>query len=71
MARVHLRVKDLIEKLQELPPDAKVIFENQPLYEEGMYYATEVILHDTDPDEIQVEIGSNHATIALNWDFTN
>lgn len=73
--RTHLRVKDLIEQLQKMPPEAKVVFINDNIYENGMYYATSVELHEDDSDELpkedQVEIGTNYATQAYGWECLN
>jgi hypothetical protein len=75
MAR-HLRVKDLKKKLEKLPDDAKIIFCNDRIFLPGMYYATSIhvwkdhINGDVEPNsEVQVEIESNHKSIAKGWDY--
>ena len=66
-----LSVADLIEILQTMPQDAKVIVDNNDMFENGCYYATRdcVELYDGDGyEENQVMIGSNHNTIALGFE---
>ena len=63
-----LSVADLIEILQTMPQDAKVIVDNNDMFENNCYYATRdcVELYDGGGyEENQVMIGSNHNTIAL------
>lgn len=70
-----LTVKDLIEILQDMPEDAKVIVENTEMFNEGYYYATrdsiELYKEGIDSDtstistENQVLIGTNYNTQAL------
>lgn len=64
----HLTVSDLIKKLAECPPDAKVIFENTDTYDSGMYYTTGIIKHYENADEEkQVEIVSTYKSKAKGW----
>ncbi len=63
-----LTVKDLIEILNTMPQDAKVIINNDNIFENGQYYATRdsVELYDDNGyEEDQVMIGTNYNTIAL------
>lgn len=62
-----LTVKDLIEILNTMPQDAKVIVNNYSLFEDGDYYATRdsVELFPGVLGEDQVMIGTNHMTLAL------
>ena len=62
-----LTVKDLIEILNTMPQDAKVIVNNYRLFEDGDYYATRdsVELYPDVDGENQVMIGTNHMTLAL------
>lgn len=70
-----LSVSDLIEILQTMPPDAKVIVENNEMFNAGCYYATRDSIElykegvDTDSSiistENQVLIGTNYNTQAL------
>jgi len=63
----HLTVKELINKLQKLQLDAKVIFENDDSYNSGMYYITEVKKWE-DGNEEQVELKSDYKSIAKDWE---
>ena len=62
-----LTVKDLIEILDTMPQDAKVIVNNYSLFEDGDYYATRdsIELLPSVLGEDQVMIGTNHMTLAL------
>lgn len=64
-----LSVADLIEILQTMPQDAKVIINNDNIFENGYYYATrdsiELYKECDGNEENQVMIGSNYNTIAL------
>lgn len=62
-----LTVKDLIEILNTMPQDAKVIVNNDSLFEDGDYYATrnDIELYPDVEGEQQVMIGTNHMTLAL------
>ena len=62
-----MTVKELIKKLQKCNPNAKVIFENDDYYYDGMYYVTGIERWEDD-DEIQVELLSNHKRIAKGWE---
>lgn len=71
----HLKVKDLIKKLEKMPPDAKVTIYNTDGYIPGMYYVTNVKLWDRWIDtnepftgEIHVELESNYKSIAEGWE---
>ena len=67
----HMRVKDLIKKLEKCDPDAKVIIFNDDMYNNGMYYVTECRKWESigsDNEESQVELVSNHKSIASGWD---
>ena len=61
-----LSVADLIEILQTMPQDAKVIVNNTDMFIEGAYYATRdsIELYDSNGEK-QVEIGTNYNTQAL------
>ena len=63
----HLTVKELINKLQKLPPNTKVIFSNDDSYNSGMYYVTEVKNWEGG-DEEQVELKSDYKSIAKDWE---
>lgn len=62
-----LTVKDLIEILNTMPQDAKVIVNNDSLFDDGDYYATrnDIELYPDVEGEDQVMIGTNHMTLAL------
>ena len=60
-----LSVADLIEILQTMPQDAKVIVNNDDLFEKGTYYATRDRIELYDDDEKQVIIGTNYNTQSL------
>lgn len=61
-----LSVADLIEILQTMPQDAKVIVNNTDMFIEGSYYATRDSIEVYDSNgEKQVEIGTNYNTQAL------
>lgn len=62
-----LAVKDLIEILNTMPQDAKIIVNNYSLFEDGDYYATRdsIELFSGVMGEDQVMIGTNHMTLAL------
>ena len=62
----HITVKELIDKLQKLPPNAKVIFCNNDSYNPGMYYVTKVKKWEGGKEE-QVELESNYKSIAKDW----
>lgn len=65
-----LTVRDLIEILNTMPQDAKVIVNNYSLFEDGDYYATRdsIELFSGVLGEDQVMIGTNHMTLALGGD---
>ena len=62
-----LTVKDLIEILNTMPPDAKVIVNNDSVFDDGDYYATrnDIELYPDVEGEQQVMIGTNYLTLAL------
>lgn len=63
-----LSVADLIEILQTMPQDAKVIINNDNMFENGYYYVTRdsiELYDDNGYEEDQVMIGTNYNTIAL------
>ena len=61
-----LSVKDLIEVLNTMPQDAKVVVDNSYMFNEGVYYATRSDIElMTSADEQQVMIGTNYNTMAL------
>ena len=62
-----LTVKDLIEILNTMPQDAKVIVNNYSLFEDGDYYATRdnIVLYPDIDGENQVMVGTNYLTLAL------
>ena len=60
-----LSVADLIAILQTMPQDAKVIVNNDDLFENGTYYATRDSIDLYDDDEKQVIIGTNYNTQSL------
>ena len=60
-----LSVADLIEILQTMPQDAKVIVNNDDSFEKGTYYATRDSIELYDDDEKQVIIGTNYNTQSL------
>ena len=62
-----LSVADLIEILQGMPQDAKVIINNDNIFVNGCYYATRdsIELFSDMLGEDQVMIGTNHMTLAL------
>ena len=62
-----LTVKDLIEILNTMPPDAKVIVNNDSVFDDGDYYATrnDIELYPDVEGEKQVMIGTNYLTLAL------
>lgn len=41
-----MTVKQLIKKLSKCPEDAKVLIPNDEMYEDGMYYATNIEEYD-------------------------
>lgn len=66
-----LSVADLIEILQTMPQDAKVIVDNDSMFVNGCYYVTRdsiELYKDDSYDEDQVLIGTNHNTIALGFE---
>ena len=67
----HLTVKDLKKKLEKLPDDAKIVFFNTDIFIPGMYYVTDVTVWNKDmsEDEFQVELESNHKSIAKGWGY--
>ncbi len=67
----HMRVKDLIKKLEKCDPEAKIIIENTEVYVPGMYYVTSIdtnIFETNDGHEIQVILDSNYKSRAKGWD---
>ncbi len=67
----HLTVKDLKKKLEKLPDDGKIVFFNTDTFIPGMYYVTSVTIwkKNMSEDEFQVELESNHKSIAKGWDY--
>ena len=66
-----LSVADLIEILQTMPQDAKVIVNNDNMFVNGCYYVTRDCIElyaDDSYEEDQVLIGTNHNTIALGFE---
>lgn len=66
-----LSVTDLIEILQTMPKDAKVIIDNNNTFENGCYYVTRdsiELYKDGSYEEYQVMIGTNYNTIALGFE---
>ena len=64
-----LTVKDLIEILNIMPQDAKVIVHNSSMFVDGDYYATrnDIELYSVGGEK-QVIIGTNYLTLALEDD---
>jgi len=66
----HLTVKDLKKKLESFPDDGKIVFFNTDTFIPGMYYVTDVTVwkKHMSEDEFQVELESNHKSIAKGWE---
>lgn len=67
-----LSVADLIEILQTMPQDAKVIINNDNIFVNGYYYVTRdsiELYDDNGYEEDQVMIGTNYNTIALGGEY--
>lgn len=58
-----MKVSTLIKKLQKMPQDAEVAFENADSYIPGLYKVSNVLFWE---DENIVEIESNHIWIQEN-----
>lgn len=71
MKNQWLSVADLIEILQTMPKDAKVIVNNNDMFVNGCYYVTRdsiELYKDGSHEEDQVMIGTNYNTIALGFE---
>lgn len=63
-----MTVETLIRVLQTLPKDAQVVFPNTDMYDEGIYYVTQLqtFCGATD-EEPQVLLESDYKEIAKGW----
>lgn len=71
MKNQWLSVADLIEILQTMPKDAKVIVNNNDMFVNGCYYVTRdsiELYKDGSHEEDQVMIGTNYNMIALGFE---
>lgn len=59
----YLTVSELVEKLNKMPHDAKVVFKNDSWHSAGLYYVTDIIPwvpKDYEDRDKQVELLSDY-----------
>ena len=63
-----MTVETLIRVLQTLPKDAQVVFPNTDMYDEGIYYVTQLqAFCEATDEEPQVLLESDYKEIAKGW----